>query len=241
MKPAHQRLILRLFIGPSKQTLARSGPKSLFPLEDVRRSLHSGPDGPPLPRVKGALALYWDPGMRLFSEKRLLFGRPEGPGTRPVRTRRSSPAWPSSWPLRRACCLAGCPRVLPLPQAWPPLEVGGPRVLPRPPPLGEEAPAQLHQPLPSRGSGLCVGAQPLLRSCPSPGLATGSLRGQPWLWAWLAPHSRERESVTLLSQGKGGRSRGSTVASREQPGRPSRASAPGRPPGEPRGSSSPQC
>ena len=200
MKPAHQRLILRLLIGSSKQTLACAGPKSLFPLEDVRRSLHSGPDGPPLPRVKGALPLYGNPGMRLFSERPLLFGRPEGPGTGPVTTTRSSPAWPSSSALCRACCLAGCPRVLPMPQAWPPLEVGGPGVLPTPPPLTEEASAQLHQPLPSRGSGLCVDTQPLLRSCPSPGLASGCLGGQAWLWGLLTPHSREKESVTRVSQ-----------------------------------------
>ena len=43
MKPAHQRLILRLFIGPSEQTLARSCSESLFPFEDVRLAREAGP------------------------------------------------------------------------------------------------------------------------------------------------------------------------------------------------------
>ncbi|TKC36940.1 hypothetical protein EI555_020868, partial [Monodon monoceros] len=96
---------------------------------------------------------------------------------------RSKARWPSTgtqgciYAQRGLSCSGGLRaqgrvRVLPMPQAWPPLEVGGPRVLPTPPPLREEAPAQLHQLLPSRGRGLCLDTQLLLRSCPSPGLAS---------------------------------------------------------------------
>lgn len=137
-KPAQQTLTARTFRGTAEHTHTCPGPGPLLSLPDDRSPLHPGPDGPPpLPRVRGAPPLFWAPGTPPFSERPVLLGTLEGQWTDPARTRRSSPAWPSSWPLRTACCPGGSPRVPPLPRASPALEVGGPGELPGPPLLRE--------------------------------------------------------------------------------------------------------
>ncbi|XP_044920887.1 NUT family member 2G-like isoform X2 [Mustela putorius furo] len=148
-----------------------------------------------------------------FSERPLLLGTLEGWWMGPVRTRRSSPAWPSSWPLSTGCCPGGSPRVPLLPQSSPALAVGGRRGLHGPPLLREQASVRPPPQLQSPGSGLCVRVLPLWQRCPCLGPTSGCLGGRPWLWGWFTPHSLQREGVTPWSQGGEG---SVTAASREK-------------------------
>lgn len=213
-KPAQQTPTAKTFRGMAEHRNNCRGPEPLLSVPDDRRPLHPGPDGsPPLRRGKGAPPLDRAPEMPRFSERPLLLGTLEGWWMGPVRTRRSSPAWPSSWPLSTGCCPGGSPRVPLLPQSSPALAVGGRRGLHGPPLLREQASVRPPPQLQSPGSGLCVRVLPLWQRCPCLGPTSGCLGGRPWLWGWFTPHSLQREGVTPWSQGGEG---SVTAASREK-------------------------
>ena len=138
VRPAQQRASARTSGGTAGHTRTRADPEPLPRLRDNRSCLPSGLVGSPLlPRGQGAPLLGRAPGMPPCSERPPLLGSLAGQQMGPVRTRRSCPAWPSSWPLGTACCPGGSPRVLLRPRASPALEGAGRGELPRPPLLRE--------------------------------------------------------------------------------------------------------
>ena len=148
-----------------------------------------------------------DPGPMRFLRRPVLLGRPEGWGTAPVRRRRISPPWPSSWNLSTTCCPWCCPRAKSPPQAlWGLCRLG-------------DSTSSLGHPTPQR-IGISP-ASPAAGSVWRPGHHREPAHAQDWpgsLWetsprqGLVYPDRPKREGVTHLSQGRGC----STASSSEQ-------------------------
>lgn len=106
-QPARQGLASRTLRGAAQQTPPAPGPRLVLSLRGLRSSHRSGLDAPPLlPRATGLRTLHGHPGPPAPPERPLWSGRRWGQRPGPVRTRRTSPAWPSSGPPPAACCPA---------------------------------------------------------------------------------------------------------------------------------------
>ncbi|CAK6434105.1 unnamed protein product [Pipistrellus nathusii] len=96
---ARQRLASRPLRGAAQQTPPAPGPRLVLSLRGLRSSHRSGLDAAPLlPRATGLRTLHGHPGPPAPPERPLWSGRRWGQRPGPVRTRRTSPAWPSSGP-----------------------------------------------------------------------------------------------------------------------------------------------